>query len=476
MYRKRLLTTIAAFAASLCLIFACSDDSTSPDVVADDTTGTGGGGNDTPSVGCDCEASYLTNVVNNPAYAANEEIFVTHDGDATSISFADFLDVVGTVDNRTYTIAASSDPYVVGCRSVLFGPYGGAEKRQNIIVRGETGNREDVVIVGADPAVDPDFWKSSQYGGPSSCGIGQFIQFYNVENIAIAHLTLRNFPGHMLKLDGGNNSGTLWYPRNIIFHNLEMLDCGDQMIKGGAPSNAPLSCADGILECSYLHYTDGLFVESSYETQGIDLHKGRKWIVRDNVFEKIRIQNGMSHAGNGAAVLMWDGSDSMHVERNLIINCDNAIKLGATWYDDGCDYMVAINNVVVYDDPDGRYRAENIFEIGRDVENGGYFHNTLWNPAQSSSGTVVYCPNDLFPFENNLYLNGSLHRAAGARNNVQADDASWFIDVVGYDFRLQSNHTVPAVDEVNYDADCEERNDTPSAGAYEYQDEGNSGN
>lgn len=461
----RTLLTTALIASFLCLFFiiACSDDATSP---ADSEEPPD---NSEIPGGCDCAESYRVNVVENPAFSSNEEIIVTHTGDGASISFAEFLDAVGTTDNRTYVIAASTQPYVVGCRSVLIGSYGGVDKRENIVIRGETGNREDVVIVGEDPAVDPNYWKSSQYGGPSPCAIGQFLQLYNAENIVVAHLTLRNFPGHMLKLDGGNNSGTYWYPKHILFHNLEMHDCGDQMIKGGAPADALLSCAHGILECSYLHYTDGLFIESSYETQGIDLHEGRDWIVRDNVFENIRIQKTAAHASNGAAVLMWDRSDSMLVERNLIINCDAAVKLGASWYDDGCDYMIAINNIVVYDDPDDRYEAANIFEIGRDVDNGGYYHNTLWNPAQATNGTVVYCPNDAFPFENNLYLNGSLHRAAGARNNTKIEDASWFVDAAGYDFHLASDRTAPPIPAVSHDAECKTRNTPPSAGAFEFE-------
>jgi hypothetical protein len=407
-------------------------------------------------------------IINNPLFASNQQVRVTHDGGSGSISFSQFLNQVPTADDRTYLIAASDTPYVVGCRSVYIGSYGTNAKRSRIVIRGETGRREDVVLVGEDPAVDPDYWKSSQYGGPSPCGAGQFLQLYYCEHVVVADLTMRNFPGHMLKLDGGYSGGQAWYPRDVVFHNLQLHDCGDQMIKGasGADEN-PIGCADGILQCSYLHYTDGLNIESSYETQGIDLHEGHNWVVRDNVFEQIRIQKTAAHASNGAGVIMWDRTDSILVERNLFINCDAAIKLGASWYDDGSDWMWARNNVVIYDDPDSRYEVSNMFEIGRDVTNGYLHHNTIWNPAQPDNGTMFYCPNATFPFENNVFYHGSTHRAAGARDNVKIADSTWFVSAGAMDFRPAQQVTMPAAG-VTEDVTRRTRGNPPTAGAYEW--------
>ncbi len=403
-------------------------------------------------------------VLDNPSCPGNTLVRVSHDGGGGAISFSAFLDEVGAHSQRTYVIEQSPLPYVVGCRQVNIGGYGAATKVSCVTIRGETDNRRDVVIVGADPAHEPDFWKSSQYGGPSPCGIGQFMQIFNAEHIVVADLTLRNFPGHMLKLDGSTDNGTPWYPRHIRFHNIELHDCGDQMIKG---AGEPIGCADGVLECSYLHYTDGLF-ESTYETQGIDLHEAHNWIVRDNLFANIRVPKNVAQASNGAGVLMWDRTDSILVERNCFVNCNAAIKLGASWYDDECDWMTAKNNLVVYDDPGASWEATNLFEIGQDVTNGGCYHNTIWNPAQAAGGTVIYCPNDVYPFENNLYLNGSLHRCGGANNNVQVTDGSAFTDISEYDFRLSATRTVPLVPSVTNDIYGNPRNNPPSAGAYEY--------
>lgn len=401
----------------------------------------------------------------------NQQITVTHDGGDGSITFAQFLDRLGDTDNTTYVIAASDTPYVAGCRSVYIGSYGVNGKRSCVTIRGETGDREDVIIVGEDPAVDPDYWKSSQYGGPSPCGAGQFLQLYYCEHIVIADLTLRNFPGHMIKLDGGYSNGRAWYPRDVVLHNLELHDCGDQFIKGasGADEN-PIGCADGLLSCSYIRYTDGLFPESSYETQGIDLHEGHNWVVRDNVFENIRIERDAAHGGNGAAVLMWDRSDSILVERNLIVNCNSAVKLGASWYDDGCDDMSAVNNVVIYDDPDPRYRSENTFDIGVSVTRGMVAHNTVWNPAKDPAYSFAVCKTD-YTFANNLYLVGTTHRCASESNNSQIADSSWFVSVGAYDFRPATNRTAPSVG-VTHDAAGIARGAPPTAGAFEWNPDG----
>jgi hypothetical protein len=207
-------------------------------------------------------------VDNHPVCNNQDTQWVSQAGGGGAINFQTFLAIAGQYSNTTYIIKASQDPYIIGCRQVNFGPYGASGKKSCIIIKGETGNREDVVLAGADPDVDPDFWHSSEYAGKSSCGIGQVFQLFNVEHMVVADLTMRNFAGKMLKVDGR----TTWFPNHIRFHNLDLWDCGSQMIKGGSPDT--LSSQNGILECSFLHYTDGLFLDSDYETQAIDIHHG----------------------------------------------------------------------------------------------------------------------------------------------------------------------------------------------------------
>lgn len=410
---------------------------------------------------CRCEEWHQQYVDVCPACPNNQTVHVSHTGAGDDLTFDEFWDHLGRHDSVTYIIRQSTTPYVVGCRQVNIGGWDISNKRTCIVVKGETGNRQDVVLVGADPASDPNFWKSSEYNGPSSCGIGQVIQMVNCEHIVIADLTMRNFAGKMLKVDGGNTGGQEWCPTDVRFHNLDLWDCGSQMIKG---AGNPIGARRGILECSYLHYTTGLFPESSYETQGIDIHEGRDWIIRDNVFENFRQEP--NKPGLGSAILMWDDCDSVLAERNIIINCNFAIKFGASWDNLGSDVMLARNNLIIYDETSTQWNGDNVFEVGQSVSTGGIFHNTVWNPTGDAANAFTVCSNN-YRIENNLYVKGTTHRCASQTNNSVVD-ASWFQNVGAYDFRLAANHTVPTIPDVTDDIFGNQRPGTPSAGAFEF--------
>lgn len=398
-------------------------------------------------------------VINDPAFARNTVVQVTPGGSGGTMSFNAFLSDLGTRDSVTYMIAKNTAPYVVGCKTVYIGGWSQRSKRRCIAVRGATGNRGDVVIAGADPAVDPNFWKSSEYGGPSSCGAGKTFQIVCADHITFADLTLRNFAGKTIAIDGGLDNGTPFYGEHVVLHNLDIWDCGSQLVKVGG---APISSRNCILECSKIHYTDGLFVESSYQTQGIDVHRGRNWIVRDNSFLNCRMRAGTGSWGT--AVLFWDNSDSALIERNLIVNCDFAMTLGLG-NADTTDHMTAINNVIVYDDNSGNWKPDDIIATKTPFTiHGGIYHNTIYSLYDNAS--VAVC-NSALPIKNNLYINGSTNRCSSFSGNLVAS-ASWFINPAGYDFHLTANHTVPSVG-VTEDLFGTARANPPSAGAYEYR-------
>jgi hypothetical protein len=164
---------------------------------------------------------------------------------------------------------------------------------------------------------------------------------------------------------------------------------------------------------------------------------------------------------------MWNHTDSVLIERNLVINCNRAAALGASWYDDATDHVTAVNNVVVYDDPDPRYRDENTFDIGMSVTDGVIAHNTVWNPAKSPDYAFAVCKTSI-TFANNLYATGSVHRCASQKNNQIIADSTWFRSVGAFDFRLRQNRTVPSAG-ITFDITGATRSDPPSAGAFEYR-------
>jgi hypothetical protein len=399
---------------------------------------------------CNCAKWHRENVENPKECPNNEVIRVSHDGSNGTMKFSAFLAIAGLIDNRTYIIEASPRPYIFGCLPL---DISGSQTRKCVIIRGETGNREDVVLAGADPAVDPDFWKTPEYGGPGSCGMSHFIALARTANIVIADLTIRNSPGKMIKIDGGDG----FYPENIVLHNLELQDCGSQMIKGAA-GDYPVSTRHGILECSFLHYTDRLFDESTYETQAIDFHRGKQWIIRENYFLNIR---QYSKNGNADGILMWNQTDSLWIYNNLFVNNNMAMKLGLQ---NTGNHFYVWNNVIVYDETDSRMVAHTQITMGSTIRDGFVCHNTLWNPEQSS--VLVSCASSVIN-KNNLYLNGSQGGGITA-NNIRIGNGSWFEDVNNYNFRLTQNRPVARIPQVTEDIEGKPRPVQTSAGAFEF--------
>jgi hypothetical protein len=108
----------------------------------------------------------------------------------------------------------------------------------------------------------------------------------------------------------------------------------------------------------------------------------------------------------------------------------------------------------------------NVFEIGVAVVNGGFYHNTIWNPEGDNGSALATCANN-FRVENNLFYGGTTHRCDGLNNNLQITDASWFEDVNNWNFQLTENRTAPDVG-VTEDILGYTRADPPTAGAYEF--------
>ena len=401
-------------------------------------------------------------VLSNPVFTGNRVVRVNHAGGGGFISFAEFLDAVGTENDTTYVIEKSDSPYVVGCRLITIGDSSAGAARRRVVVRGSTGNRGDVTLVGADPAVDPNFWKSAEYGGPSGCRATKVFAIYNAEHIVFADMTLKNFAGKIIAIDGGLDDGVEWCGRNVLLHNLDMSDCGSQFIKVAGP---PVSSRDCVLEFSRIHYTDGLFVESTYQTQGIDVHRGRGWIVRDNVFENIRMRAGTPSWGT--AILFWNDSSDILIERNFILNCDFAIVAGQG-DEDPTDNVMIRNNVIVYDDGSGAWKPNDVFATKtKSTLHGGFLHNTVFNPYTGGNAFAVCY--SAFPVRNNIYVSGTTHRCKSQRDNVVAA-VSLFADPAAYDFRMKENRTVPAIDGLDRDVDGRARANPPTAGAYEYSE------
>jgi hypothetical protein len=170
----------------------------------------------------------------------------------------------------------------------------------NVAIRGASGNRDDVVLVGRGMTVDG--------GVPFGIWTGG-----NVRGVTIANLTIRDVYSHPIILNGGTQSP--------LIHNVRLVNAGQQFIKAN-PDGAGGGADNGIVEYSVMEYAT---TSRDYYTNGVDVHTGDNWIIRHNLFRNIRAPQGQLA---GPAILMWNASTGTIVDGNTFIDCQREIALG----------------------------------------------------------------------------------------------------------------------------------------------------
>ena len=172
----------------------------------------------------------------------------------------------------------------------------------NVGIRGATGNRDDVVIVGRGMT------GSNDGGVPFKIWVGS-----DVRGVTIAHLTIRDVFNHPIMLNAGAESP--------FVHNVRLANAGQQFVKAN-PDGAGGGVDNGVVEYSVIEYTT---TSRDDYTNGVDVHSGNNRIVRHNLFRNIRAPQGQLA---GPAILMWNHSTTSVVDGNTFINCQREIALG----------------------------------------------------------------------------------------------------------------------------------------------------
>jgi hypothetical protein len=171
----------------------------------------------------------------------------------------------------------------------------------NVGIRGATDDRDDVVIVGRG-------MNASAHGGvPHGIWVGG-----NVRGVTIANLTIRDVFYHPINLNAGTQSP--------LIHNVRLVNAGQQFLKAN-PDGAGGGVDNGIVEYSVFEYET---FSRDYYTNGVDVHTGDNWIIRHNLFRRMRAPTGLA----GPAILMWNGSTNTVVDGNTFIECQREIALG----------------------------------------------------------------------------------------------------------------------------------------------------
>jgi hypothetical protein len=202
--------------------------------------------------------------------------------------------VAGIASNTTIIIARGT--YNLATPLYINGSF------TNVGIRGETGNRDDVVLVGRG------------MHGPTDGGVPFGIWAGGgVQGVTIAHLTIRDVYYHPIMLNAGAQSP--------LIHNVRLVNGGQQLLKSN-PNGAGGGVDNGVVEYSVFEYDT---TSRDDYTNGVDVHTGDNWIIRHNLFRNIRAPQGQLA---GPSILMWNNSTNTLVEGNTFINSQREIALG----------------------------------------------------------------------------------------------------------------------------------------------------
>ena len=202
--------------------------------------------------------------------------------------------VAALASNTTIVIAPGT--YNLGATLYINGSFA------NVGIRGATGNRDDVVLVGKGMSA------ASDGGVPFGIWVGG-----DVRGVTIANLTIRDVYYHAIMLNAGAQSP--------LIHNVRLVNAGEQFIKAN-PDGAGGGVDNGIVEYSVIEYDT---TSRDDYTNGVDVHTGDNWIIRHNLFRNVRAPQGQLA---GPAILMWNASTNTLVDGNTFINCQREIALG----------------------------------------------------------------------------------------------------------------------------------------------------
>ncbi|MBN2795303.1 MAG: right-handed parallel beta-helix repeat-containing protein [Clostridia bacterium] len=262
-----------------------------------------------------------------------------------------------------------------------------------------SGNRDEVVILGDYKA------------GNGFSAVGDY---FTVSDLSIGQV---------------NNHGVQVHAEKdadyAVISNVRFFDIKEQMIKGSGDTSQTFSDY-GLVENCLFEFTSGEALQ--YYTGGIDVHKGKHWIVRNNTFKNIRRSTGALTEG---AIHFWSASSDTLIENNTIINCDRGIMLGL---DNSPHYDGTIIN--------------NFIHVTRDVgiyicnaENSKVYHNTIYVDSDYPNSIEYRFNTPNTKISNNLTNKTIQTRNGGTgtlSSNIINASSSWFVDVPAGDLHLQS--------------------------------------
>jgi hypothetical protein len=163
---------------------------------------------------------------------------------------------------------------------------------------------------------DPSKVSISGLGMRKTNGVDNLVRvsgrYFTLEGI-----TLQQSGNHLLQIAGEQDAD---FP---ILRNCVLKDSYEQLFKVSYNRKSKISSDNGLIQNCEFSYTAG--IGPQYYIGGIDVHGGKNWIVRGNVFK------GIASPGNRVAehaIHFWNNTANTLIENNIIINSDRGIGLG----------------------------------------------------------------------------------------------------------------------------------------------------
>ncbi len=279
----------------------------------------------------------------------------------------------------------------------------------NVTIRGETGNRDDVVLWGG--------------GMNDSNALQEGFQITG-DDVTIRDLTLEGFYHHAIHFQPGADRSHV--------DNVRTLNIGQQHMKGG--TSVANIIVGGIIENCLMEQTIARTNHPILNyTGGVDLLGATNWIIRDNLAKGITGETGEG----GGAIFLWQKIVNPTIEGNVVINCDRGICMGNPGYQ-GADNLVGgivRNNFVSHAN---EINLELIATTNLKV-----YNNTLYGPSGSGYSRCVSMEGAVtsgLELKNNLIYGAIMDRGLPyvSQNNItgMTADASWFVDAANGDLHL----------------------------------------
>lgn len=328
-------------------------------------------------------------------------------------------------------------------------------REDDVTIRGATGNRDDVVLIGKG-------MDNSDFGDVPH-GIWSDAARTHVQN-----LTIQDVYYHPITLSSIADSPEVY--------NVRLVDAGEQFLKSNS-GGFGIGVDGGKVEYTVFEYSNGIPKTDHGPgigyLKGIDVHGGEAWAIRNNLFKDLHAPDDAEHRWN-PAILMWNGARETLVEGNTFVNVDRAVAFGLS--DTESDHSGGlIRNNMVYVEPglysENRRQGSDGLILVWNSENTGVYHNTILSNGNhrrsiefrwATSGGRAYA--NLVDKPLNARQGGAHH----AQDNQLDAVSSMFVDAETADLHITSPSVVtqvPSLAGVPVDIDGESRNALTHVGA-----------